>query len=170
MRDARDEPISFGLLDVGDTRALLFLAPPYPTGGYLGNHLVLVWKVPRGRRAVSLHAWEPLTEAAATLRRMALSAANVASGARLSARSDEDGVLYVDGSGWTCPGKVRVDLPAPSAETEVQPVNNGDFTLTYARPSVKPYAGTVTAAQECRAGESLHAETEIVVGDRRGDG
>jgi hypothetical protein len=167
LAEERDEPISFGLVTIGETRALLFLAPPFPTGGYLGNHLVLVWEARRGRRAVSLHAWEPLTEAVATLRRMALSASNVAGGARLSARSDADGVLYVDGSGWTCPGNVSVDLPAPWAGTKVQPVNDGEFHLTYARPTVKPYSGTVTATQLCGQDDVLRAKTVIVIGDNR---
>jgi hypothetical protein len=158
----RSQPISFGLVRVGDTRALLYLAPPYPTGGYLGNHLVLSWRTNDGGRAVSLHAWEPLTEAAATLWRMAMSAANVAGGARLSAYADADGVLYVDGGGWTCPGKVLVDLPEPWAETAVQPKNVGEFHLTYPRPEVRPYQGTVTARQACGSGDELRAETEIV--------
>lgn len=170
MREARDEPISFGLLDLGDRPALLFLAPPYPSGGYLGNHLVLVWEARQGRHAISLHAWEPLTEAVATLRRMALSAKTSDGAARLSARSDNDGVLYADGFGWTCPGEVRVDLPPPWAETNVQPINDGDFHLTYARPTVKPYAGTVTASQECGIGESLRAQAQIDVSDSRGGG
>jgi hypothetical protein len=70
LRERRGAPVSFGLVDVGGRRALLFLAPPYPTGGYLGNHLVLVWGARGARRAVSLHAWEPLTEAVATLLRL----------------------------------------------------------------------------------------------------
>ena len=73
MKRRRTEPISFGLATWGDTRGLLFLAPPFPTGGYLGNHLVFVWRAGATSWAVSLHAWEPLTEAAATLRAMTLS-------------------------------------------------------------------------------------------------
>lgn len=168
MRESRDDPISFGLLDLGGKPALLFLAPPYPSGGYLGNHLVLVWEVQEGRHAISLHAWEPLTEAVATLRRMALSAKTSGVAPRLSARSDRDGVLYVNGFGWTCPGEVRVDLPPPGAETNVQPINDGDFHLTYARPTVKPYAGIVIASQECGTGDDLRAQADIDVGDRRG--
>lgn len=167
LAEDREQPVSFGHFDVGETRALVFLAPPYPTGGYLGNHLVLTWKAQRGRRAVSLHAWEPLTEAVATLRRIALSASNVAGGARLSARSDADGVLFVDGGGWRCQGKVSVDLPQPWAGTKVQPINDGEFHLTYARPTVKPYSGTVTARQQCGRGDALRARTTIIVGERR---
>ena len=166
LAEERDQPISFGFLDIGETRALLYLAPPFPTGGYLGNHLVLTWEADGVRRAVSLHGWEPLTEAAATLRRMALSAANVVGGARLSARPDADGVLYVDGSGWTCPGKL-IDLPQPWAETKLQPIDVGEFHLTYPRPDVKLYSGTVTARQQCGRSDNLHASTTITVGEGR---
>jgi hypothetical protein len=34
----------------------------------LGNHLVFRWREGRREYVVSLHAWEPLTEAAATLK------------------------------------------------------------------------------------------------------
>jgi hypothetical protein len=74
LRAKRDEPISFGLVTWGSARGLLFLVPPFPTGGSLGNHLVFVRKSGPVSRAVSLHAWEPLTEAAATLRAITLSA------------------------------------------------------------------------------------------------
>ena len=131
---------------------------------------MLVWPERPGHRALSLHAWEPLTEAAATLVRVALSAVTVAEGARLDARSDGDGVLYVDGSGWTCGGRVLVVLPAPWAETRVQPDALGVVHLRYARPPAKPYAGTVTATQRCGAGAALRARAEIVVGDRRAGG
>lgn len=74
LKTNRAEPLSFGLVSWGNARGLLFLAPAYPTGGYLGDHLVFVWKAGTVRKAVSLHAWEPLTEAAATLRAMTMSA------------------------------------------------------------------------------------------------
>ena len=74
LKSKRDEPLSFGLVTWGNTRGLLFLAPPFPTGGYLGDHLVFVWKAGDSSKAVSLHAWEPLTEAGATLRAITMSA------------------------------------------------------------------------------------------------
>ena len=51
-------------------RGILYLAPPYLHGGQLGDHLVFQWG--RGNRmyVVSLHAWAPLGETAATLRAM----------------------------------------------------------------------------------------------------
>lgn len=67
MRQQRARSLSFGRVRWHGLRGDLFLAPSYPRGGMLGNHLVFRWgSVPR--YVVSLHAWEPLTEAAATLK------------------------------------------------------------------------------------------------------
>lgn len=167
LKAKRDEPVSFGLVTWGKTRGLLFLAPPFPTGGYLGNHLVFVWKTGAASKAVSLHAWEPLTEAAATLRAITMSAEYPAFGARLDARSDAVGVLYVDGSGWTCAPSALVDLPNPWAETMVQTSMNGEFHLKYPVPSVKPYQGTVTVLQRCEDGSTIRSRAKIIVGDER---
>jgi len=49
-------------------RGLLVLWKPYPNGGMDGNHLVFLWRDGRIDRAVTLHEWEPLRQAAATLR------------------------------------------------------------------------------------------------------
>ncbi len=166
MERERTEPVSFGLVTWGDTRGLLFLAPPFPTGGYLGNHLVFVWRAGATSWAVSLHAWEPLTEAVATLRAMTLSASSAPPRATLDARSDAAGVLYVDGSGWACADRVRVDLPHPWAETNAE-VARGELHLEYPVPAVAPYRGTVRASQRCADGTTLSAESEIVVGDDR---
>jgi hypothetical protein len=160
--EKRPAPISFGRVQFGEREALLYLAPPFPTGGMIGNHLVLAWRTNGGGRAISLHAWEPLTEAAATLWRMALSADRAGGEPRIDARVDADGVLYVHGGNWTCPGKVVVDLPEPWAGTEVQPTGLGEFQLSYPRPEVTPYRGTVTARQACGVGSSLRAEATIV--------
>jgi hypothetical protein len=67
MRSRRDRTLSFGRVRWKGLTGDLFLAPSYPRGGMLGNHLVFRWSAER-RYVVSLHAWEPLTEAAATLR------------------------------------------------------------------------------------------------------
>ncbi len=60
-----------------------------------------------------------------------------------------------------------VDLPAPWFETNVQTSPTGEFHLTYARPTVKPYRGAVTALQRCADGSALRTETQIIVGDER---
>jgi hypothetical protein len=48
-------------------RGQLVLAPPYPLGGIEGNHLAFLWTEGAAKYRVSLHAWEPLPEAVATL-------------------------------------------------------------------------------------------------------
>jgi hypothetical protein len=70
MRHDRTRPVSFGRVRWGARSGTLYLAPPYGYGGQNGNHLVFAWRE-RGRQyALSLHAWEPLTGAAETLREM----------------------------------------------------------------------------------------------------
>ncbi len=51
-----------------DTKGSLVLAPPYPEGGVNGDHLLYLWRADEVAYAVSLHAWLPLRDAAATLR------------------------------------------------------------------------------------------------------
>lgn len=67
MRMQRVRTLSFGRVRWKGLTGDLFLAPSYPRGGMLGNHLVFRWGSDR-RYVVSLHAWEPLVEAAATLK------------------------------------------------------------------------------------------------------
>ena len=45
----------------------LFLAAPFPKGGIEGDHLVFSWISGDTGYSVSLHAWEPIGEAEATL-------------------------------------------------------------------------------------------------------
>jgi hypothetical protein len=68
VRPERVRSLSFGRVTWSGLAGDLFLAPSYPRGGMLGNHLVFRWGAARNRYVVSLHAWEPLTEAVATLK------------------------------------------------------------------------------------------------------
>jgi len=68
MRRTRERSLGFGTMQWSGHAGQLFLAPSYPRGGMLGNHLVFRWRTGRREYVLSLHAWEPLTEAAATLR------------------------------------------------------------------------------------------------------
>jgi hypothetical protein len=73
MRERRPYLLRFGPVRWAGRKGWLELAPPYLRGGMLGNHLIFRW-THRGREyLVSLHAWEPLTEAAETLRRIVAS-------------------------------------------------------------------------------------------------
>jgi hypothetical protein len=66
----RENAIYFGEVTWSGRRGSLVLAPGYPTGGTQGDHLIFRWRDSDGDHAVGLHAWEPLTEVAATLRDM----------------------------------------------------------------------------------------------------
>jgi len=70
MRRERKAAVSFGRVRWAGRVGELSLAPSFPTGGFLGNHLNFVWRERGRQQTLSLHAWEPLTEAAATLRMM----------------------------------------------------------------------------------------------------
>jgi hypothetical protein len=70
MPERRSHLLRFGTRTWAGKKGWLELAPSYLRGGMLGNHLNFRWG-PRGdERLVSMHAWEPLTEAEATLRRI----------------------------------------------------------------------------------------------------
>lgn len=73
-RRKRTKAIDFGRAGWGRHEGRLYLAPPYLHGGMLGNHLVYRWRDGATEYAITLHAWEPLTEAAATLRAIVESA------------------------------------------------------------------------------------------------
>lgn len=49
-------------------RGTVVLAPPFPGGGEQGDHLIFRWREAGNGHAIGLHAWEPLSQAFATLR------------------------------------------------------------------------------------------------------
>jgi hypothetical protein len=66
----RTKAVSFGMRRWNGMRGILYLAPPYPNGGQLGDHLAFQWSA-RGRtNVVSLHSWSPLQETERALRQM----------------------------------------------------------------------------------------------------
>jgi hypothetical protein len=77
MRRDRARPIAFGRVRWGGRAGAFYLMPSWPRGGMLGNHLVFSWQEERRSYALSLHAWEPLTESAQTLRALVESLAGV---------------------------------------------------------------------------------------------
>jgi len=83
----------------------------------------------------------------------------------LKAFSESNGVLHVDGAGWTDCARVTVALPQPWGARSEQPVIDEGFSLTYAHPLVKPYEGTVTAT--CVGSPKEMATVKIRVGDSR---
>lgn len=69
----RTKAVFFGRYEWGGRRGVVFLAPPFLYGGQLGNHLTFRWRYSGTAYLVSLHAWEPLPDAAHTLRAIVLS-------------------------------------------------------------------------------------------------
>jgi hypothetical protein len=66
-RSKRTKAVSFGGRRWNGIRGVLYLAPPYPDGGQLGDHLVFQWSGRGQTRVVSLHSWAPLTQTETTL-------------------------------------------------------------------------------------------------------
>ena len=73
LRRRRAEPLLLGRVTWGGRAGELALAPAYPAGGSQGSHLVFRWRRGGAEYVLGLHAWEPLTEAVAALRRIAAS-------------------------------------------------------------------------------------------------
>jgi hypothetical protein len=73
VRRERKKPVLLGSAVWTGKKGSVALAPGYPTGGSQGNHVMFRWR--RGGRTyvVGLHAWEPFSEAYATLRRIVAS-------------------------------------------------------------------------------------------------
>lgn len=71
MARTRSHTLAFGRRTWGGRTGRLYLGPPYGSnGGMLGNHLIFRWRDGEVDYVISLHAWEPLTEAASVLRRI----------------------------------------------------------------------------------------------------
>jgi hypothetical protein len=68
LRRQRKRSLGFGTVRWAGRAGELFLAPSYPRGGMHGDHLIFRWREGHRDYGLSLHAWAPLTEAAATLR------------------------------------------------------------------------------------------------------
>lgn len=70
---SRSRPLFFGAHVWAGRRGTLVLAPPYPSGGVQGDHLVFRWRRGSVGYAIGIHAWEPLVQAGATLRAIVVS-------------------------------------------------------------------------------------------------
>lgn len=70
LDDERRDAVSFGRVRWRAREGVLFLAPPFLYGGQLGDHLVFEWDDRGERFLYSLHAWKPLADTAATLKKM----------------------------------------------------------------------------------------------------
>lgn len=110
LRARRTRLVSFGQRRWADRLGVLYVAPAYPTGGVLGNHLVFSWRQLNEPYALSLHAWEPLTESAATLQRMMEALPSVTEAGRLARLSPSRRLTLRRGPGIA---DTRVEAPYP---------------------------------------------------------
>ncbi|MGH2694350.1 MAG: hypothetical protein ACRDJJ_05970 [Actinomycetota bacterium] len=74
IMDKRVTPVILGRPSWRGEDGILILAPSFPWGGLHGDHLVYRWSEGTEDYALSLHAWQPLEKAIATLRALVLSA------------------------------------------------------------------------------------------------
>lgn len=74
--EERDGPTYLGAVTLGGKHGALALAPGYPLGGSQSDHVIFRWRSGGKTHLVGLHAWEPFSEAYATLRRIVLSLPN----------------------------------------------------------------------------------------------
>jgi hypothetical protein len=66
--EQRPAALFLGRLRIRGNEGTLVLAPSYPHGGMEGDHLIFRWTHGSVEYMISLHAWEPLKQAFATLR------------------------------------------------------------------------------------------------------
>jgi hypothetical protein len=111
LRRRRGAPVSFGRARWADRIGALYLMPPFPHGGMLGNHLVFSWRQDKRPYALSLHAWEPLTESVATLQTMVEGLPSLADTERLIRLSPVRRLAMPRGA-----ASARAKIPAPSPQ------------------------------------------------------
>jgi hypothetical protein len=133
MRRDRAAPVGFGRVRWAGRVGALYLMPSFPRGGMLGNHLVFSWRQGERPYALSLHAWEPLTESAATLRKMMETLPSPAAAERLSRLSP-----------------VRRGMMARGLATK---------RFTIVAPSARKYAFDVFAVVPARADIGIRIDT-----------
>jgi hypothetical protein len=69
-RRDRRRPLSFGQRTWAGRSGELLLAPPFPQGGIVGNHVVFRWRRGESNYVVTLHGWEPFSETVGVVRRL----------------------------------------------------------------------------------------------------
>jgi hypothetical protein len=112
LRRTRAAPMSFGRARWAGRIGALYLMPPFPHGGMLGNHLVFSWRQDKRPYALSLHAWEPLTESVGTLQTMVEALPSVAETERLIRLSPMRRLALPRGA-----ATARAKISAPSPQT-----------------------------------------------------
>jgi hypothetical protein len=71
-RDRRSA-LFLGHVRFGRRSGTLVLAPSYPLGGMVGDHLIFYWRTNGIDHMLTLHSWEPFLQVVATLRALVAS-------------------------------------------------------------------------------------------------
>lgn len=79
----RQKALFLGAVRWGSRSGQLVLAPSYPAGGMMGDHLIFCWRANGSDRMISLHRWDPFRSVVATLRAIVLSATGEAAGVQV---------------------------------------------------------------------------------------
>ena len=72
-RATRPRAPFLGRIRWGTQIAQLILAPSYPAGGMMGDHLIFFYRAHGHDYLLSLHGWEPFLQVVATLQVIVLS-------------------------------------------------------------------------------------------------
>jgi hypothetical protein len=72
-RATRPRALFLGRVRWGSRTGELILAPSYPAGGMMGDHLIFYYRAHGHDYLLSLHGWEPFPQVVATLRVIVLS-------------------------------------------------------------------------------------------------
>jgi hypothetical protein len=155
VRRSRSAPLSFGRVRWAGRVGALYLMPSYPHGGMLGNHLVFSWRQDEFPYALSLHAWEPLTESVAALRSMVEGLPDVAAAERLAELSPVRRLALPRGR-----ATVRATVPAPhppqhAFDVLVVAPERADVAVEIATPSGHRLRILESTRRECRARRPL---------------
>ena len=151
LRRTRTAPLSLGRVRWARRTGLLYLMPSFPRGGMLGNHLVFSWREDGRRAALSLHAWEPLTESVATLERLVGRLPTPDAARRLRRLSPVRRLELPRGT-----ARMRAAIPAPSPlrhafDVLVVAPARADVAVEIATPSGHRLRVLGSTRRECRA-------------------
>jgi hypothetical protein len=145
MRRDRAKPLAFGRVRWGGRAGAFYLMPSWPRGGMLGNHLVFSWQEERRSYALSLHAWEPLTEGAQTLRALVESVPGVPEARRVIRLSPVRRIALPRG---TATVRKRIEAPAGRYVIDVRSIARDGADLTI---SLEPADGDRRRVLESRS-------------------
>ena len=133
MRKDRARPIAFGRVRWGGRAGPFYLMPSWPRGGMLGNHLVFSWQEEGRSYALSLHAWEPLTESAQTLRALVESVPGIEEARRAIRLSPVRRIALPQGAATV---RERIEVPPGRYGIDVSAIarDGADLRISFETP------------------------------------